>query len=390
MLSELQPGEANETSEVPPSFLILTVFAASAVAKKQQEYEKTRPLSTEQAALVNEAIAREKAIIQNIRLRAPLVETYIQNMRPDEKLQQVPVGDEYILARVDFGKGFFDRTYEPRSAGKRSFFKGSSAAISKLTRLLGLEKFTYSPTGFMQMMFLDPTGFDSQHYSFSYVRKEFLGSVRTWVFDVHPTVSGMGRFNGRIWIEDQEGNIVRFNGAYTEPVSGDLSKLFFHCDSWRSNVQPGVWLPAAVYVEESHRNGTDKSDGMKAQTHFWGYSLNLPASEGENVSVKVDDAVDESDDSQDVSPLEATRGWVKQAEDNIIDRLVAAGLVAPVSQNGYETKVLDQIVTNLQVPNNLAFPEPIRTRVLLSTTIEATTVGSTIFISRGLIARPSQ
>ena len=38
----------------------------------------------------------------------------------------------------------------------------------------------------MQMMFIDPSGFDQQHYVFSYVRKEFLGTVRTWVFDVHP------------------------------------------------------------------------------------------------------------------------------------------------------------------------------------------------------------
>ena len=50
-------------------------------------------------------------------------------------------------------------------------------AITGLTKLLGLEKFTYSTTGFMQMMFIDPTGFDQQHYVFSYVRREFLGTV---------------------------------------------------------------------------------------------------------------------------------------------------------------------------------------------------------------------
>ena len=49
------------------------------------------------------------------------------------------------------------------------------------------------------------------------MRREFLGSVRTWVFDVHPKVTGMGRFYGRIWIEDQDGNVVRFNGTYTGP-----------------------------------------------------------------------------------------------------------------------------------------------------------------------------
>jgi hypothetical protein len=42
-------------------------------------------------------------------------------------------------------------------------------------------------------------------------------------------------------------------------------------------------------------------------------------------------------------------------------------------------------VINLVVPNNLAFTDQIHTRVLLTDTIEATTVGNTILISKGLI-----
>ena len=42
-----------------------------------------------------------------------------------------------------------------------------------------------------------------------------------------------------------------------------------------------------------------------------------------------------------------------QAENNVIDRLEQAGLVAPLTPNGYETTVLDQIVVNLVVPNNI-------------------------------------
>jgi hypothetical protein len=49
----------------------------------------------------------------------------------------------------------------------------------------------------------------------------------------------MGRFYGRIWIEDQDGNVVRFNGTYTGPQREDSSKYYFHFDSWRMNVQPG-------------------------------------------------------------------------------------------------------------------------------------------------------
>jgi hypothetical protein len=373
--------------KIPLTFLIIILGAASAYAKKEPKYEPAHALTPEQAALVVKAIAREKVLIKNIQQRTPLVETYIQNTKPDIKLYQVPIDDQYTLSRVDFGKGFVDKTYNPRAAKKQkhSFFKGSFEAITGLTKALGLERFTYSPTGFMQMMFLDPSGFDNQHYVFSFVRRQFLGSVRTWVYDVHPKVPGMGRFYGRIWIEDVDGNVVRFNGTYTGPTSEDSSKYYFHFDSWRMNVQPGIWLPVAVYVEETNRIEAEKTIGLKAQTHFWGYSLKLPTRDSENVSVKVDDAVDNSQDSQDVGPLQASRAWVTQAENNVIDRLVEAGLVAPLTQGGYENKVLDQIVINLVVPNNLAFSDQIHTRILLSTTIETTTVGNTILISKGLI-----
>ncbi len=147
-----------------------------------------------------------------------------------------------------------------------------------------------------------------------------------------------------------------------------------------------VWLPVAIYVEETNRDNGDKALGLKAQTHFWGYSLKLPTRDSENVSMKIEDAEDKSDDSQDVSPLQATRNWVSQAENNVIDRLEQAGLVAPLSgANGYEQTVLDQILINLAVPNNLAFSSPVHCRVMLSDTVEATTVGNTILISKGLI-----
>jgi hypothetical protein len=372
--------------KIPLTFLMIALGVSCAYAKKQPKYEQVRQLTAEQAALVGKAIGREKVLIKNIQQRTPLVETYIQNTRPDVKLYEVPISDEYMLSRVDFSKGFFDKAYQVRSAAKHGFFKGSLASITGLTKALKLNmRFTYNPLGFTEMMFLDPNSFDTQHYVFSYVRREFLGTVRTWVYDVHPKVSGMGRFYGRIWIEDEGGNIVRFNGTYTHPGSEDDSRYYFHFDSWRMNVQPDIWLPVAVYVEETERIEGDKKVGLKAQTHFWGYSLKLPTRESENVSVKVDDAVDKSEDSQDVGPLQATRMWITQAENNVIDRLVEAGLVAPLTPGGYETTVLDQIVVNLAVPNNLAFTDPVHCRILLSTTVEATTVGNTILLSKGLI-----
>lgn len=360
--------------------LALAMGTNMAHAKKEQKYEQAHQLTPDQAALVERAIGREKILIKNIQQRTPLVETYIQNMRPDEKLYQVPVSDFYMLSRVDFRKSFVDKAYADRKESTHGFFKNSVQALANITKALHLDKETYLRDGFTQMMFLDPIGFDQQHYIFSYVRREFLGSVRTWEFDVHPIVKGNGRFYGRIWIEDEGGNIVRFNGTYTQ--SEETNKEWLHFDSWRGNLQPDLWLPVSVYVEESDRGDGHMSSAMRAQTHFWGYSLALPTRESDNVSVEVEGAIDQSGDSQDVTPLEATRAWVQQAEDNVIERLVKAGLVAP--PNAFD-KTLEQIVTNLAVPSNLNLPSPIHCRIMLTTTVEATTIGNTILLSKGLI-----
>jgi hypothetical protein len=368
--------------------IIIAFSATTARAKEHQKYEQTHQLTADQAALIQKAVAQEKVLIKNIQMRTPLVETYIQDTKPDAKLYEVPYEDHYMLSRVDFGQTFFDKSYTSKQEeGKHGKFKGSHDAIAGLSKALGLERFTYSTTGFMEMMFVDPSGFDRQHYEFNFVEREFLGTVRTVVFDVHARgdIKDTGRFFGRIWIEDQGGNVVRFRGSYTGPAAIDSSKFFFHFDSWRANIQPGIWLPVAVYVEATQRNESDKPIGMKAQTHFWGYSLKVPTRDSENVSIKVDEAVDRSSDSEDVAPLQAEQMWNNQAEKRAIDRMVLAGLVAPVESGSFETKVLDQIVVNLAVPNNLAFNGPVHTRVLLTDPIEATTLGNTILLSRGLI-----
>ena len=215
--------------KIPLALLILSLSVGSAYARKVKEpkFEPFRQLTPEQNALVQKAIGQEKVLIKNIRQRTPLVETYIQDTKPDVKLYEVPVADHYMLSRVDFGKTFFDKVYTPKEEQARhGFFKGSMEAVTGLTKALHLDtQFTYSDTGFMEMMFLDPYGFDQQHYVFSFVRREFLGSVRTWVFDVHPRSEkeGIGRFYGRIWIEDQDGNVVRFNGTYTGSPDPDSS-----------------------------------------------------------------------------------------------------------------------------------------------------------------------
>ena len=357
--------------------LLLSLSASAAQAKTK--YQPPMALSPEQSALVQKAIAAEKVTIKQIQKHSPLVQTYIQNMRADQVLYAVPESDQYLLGRVDFGKSISDTSYAGGSENSKGLFKGSLKYVSGLTKAF---KMQYISAGFMEMMFLDPISFDQQHYDFSYVRRDFLGAVRTLVFDVHPKPgTGSGRFTGRIWVEDQNGNIVRFNGTYTGGNQDDDSSSYFHFDSWRENLQPGLWLPVGVYVEETQKS-SEHPVSFKAQTYIWGYSLKLPTHESDNESVKIDDVQDQSAESQDLSPLQAQREWISQAEENVLDRLVQAGLLAPPSDFD---KILEQVTNNMIIGNNIAMTDNIHCRVLLTAPLESLAVGNTIILSKGLI-----
>src|SRR2546425_347065 len=324
--------------------------------------------------VIDRVITNENRANQQIRQYSPLVETYIQNLKPDKDLGYAPAGDKYFLGRADFSKGVsLVSLTDTNSKGKKIF--GSIGNFFSFA-------LQFVPDGFLQMIFLDTNGFDKQHYKFDYVRREFLGEVRCLVFDVTPQEkSGKGRFLGRIWVEDQDYNIVRFNGAYSG--SGHTS-WWFHFDSWRTNVQPGVWVPSFVYSEEKdvHYNLSRKLD-FKAQTRLWGYNLGHASQEQELSKILVETPVqDDTKTANDLTPVQAQRSWDRQAEDNVIDRLERIGLIAP---KGEVDKVLETVVNNLEVTNNIDIEPDVRCRVMTTTTLESYTVGHTVVLSRGLV-----
>jgi hypothetical protein len=49
--------------------------------------------------VIEKIVTQENADIQKLHQYSPLVETYIQQMRPDQTLGAVPNGDRYFLGR---------------------------------------------------------------------------------------------------------------------------------------------------------------------------------------------------------------------------------------------------------------------------------------------------
>ena len=59
---------------------------------------------------VDRIIAREHDEIATIRRYNPIIETYIQDMKPDKDMGAMPVRDHYFLGQADLSKGVVDNS----------------------------------------------------------------------------------------------------------------------------------------------------------------------------------------------------------------------------------------------------------------------------------------
>jgi len=323
--------------------------------------------------VLDRVVQREHFFLAQMRHMHPLVETYLQDLKNDSAGNPVPIKDKYFLGRLDMSEGPEDTSF----VGQPGF---GHRALAKLTGVYSLH---FLPLGFAQMVVID-TDFQKRYYNFNFVRREFLGDVRCLVIDVQPREGDKtARFMGRIWVEDQDYNIVRFNGTYSPHPK---INFFFHFDSWRLNLRPGTWLPAYIYTEESDlKTGLTHTLHFKAQTRLWGYDLKGLNKTEEFTQILVDSpqsVKDQSETAADATPVMAERLWEKQAEENVVERLQKVGLLAPP---GDLDKILCTVVNNLLLTNNIDLQGDLHCRVLLTAPLESFTIGHTIVISRGLL-----
>jgi hypothetical protein len=366
-----QPPASDQQAQPNP-----TAQGSQAAAAEVPPPPTIRPQQTLTPEVVlDRIIAQEQAEVGLVRQYSPLVETYIQYIRPDKQTGAAPDGDKYFLGRAELSRGMDLLPLDKDADMKHKVLGSWSEFFSS----------QFLPRGFLQMIFLDMNGFDRLHYRIEYVRREFLGEVRCLVFDVDPiSKKDKGRFVGRIWVEDQDFHIVRINGAYG---GSSLISNYFNFDSWRTNVGKNLWLPSFVYSEQgSLHDKRSLNIGYKvfrAQTRLWGYDLGHAKQEQELSKVLVEaSGVHDQETGNDYSPLQSERFWSHQAEDNVTDRLERMGLLAPY---GEVDQVLETVVNNLEVTNNLDIQPEVRCRVLMTSTLESFTIGHTIVLSRGLI-----
>jgi hypothetical protein len=106
--------------------------------------------------IVDKVLMQEQSEIQLLRQYSPVVETYIQYFRLDKQSGAVPDGDKYFLGRARLANGVQLEPLEHDPGLKRRLSEDWREFLST----------SFVPGGFLQMIYLDTSGFDRQHYRF--------------------------------------------------------------------------------------------------------------------------------------------------------------------------------------------------------------------------------
>jgi hypothetical protein len=148
-------------------YLLIGLLAASASPAVAQA-PATSQLTLDQ--VIEKVTQAETELIERTKSLRPIMEAYIQELGSEVDGVQMPMVDTYFLGRLEWREGpvlalMANANRVGQSAGERRGFL---------------------PDGFAAMAAPDWKAMDRVRYDFKLVRREFLGDVRTMVFDVTP------------------------------------------------------------------------------------------------------------------------------------------------------------------------------------------------------------
>src|SRR5258708_7981162 len=216
-------------------FLAMASFSVSAFAADSDRLTAKPADSAHNDPVAARIFSQEAKLVENMHTYSPMVETYIQELKTDPDLGMVPQSDKYFLGRMALNdKGVRDTSFSDQQ--KKGFF---SHFLPHFDNIFAMK---YMPRGFMELVFLSHE-FDDAHYELKPLRQQFLAEVRTLVFDVVPRPHMKGPyFEGRIWVEDQDYNIVLLNASYHSHAG---TKSIFHFNTSRTTIPPTPLSPAS-------------------------------------------------------------------------------------------------------------------------------------------------
>jgi hypothetical protein len=133
-----------------------------------------------------------------------------------------------------------------------------------------IEKVTYAPADTLRriqmtqqdyedMKKIQPfafTGEELHKYNITYVGRQKVDDLSTYVFDVAPKVIEKNEryFQGRLWVDDHDLQIVKTHGkAVPDIIKKNSENLFPHFTTYRENLFGDLWLPTYTRFDDNLR-----------------------------------------------------------------------------------------------------------------------------------------
>ena len=111
---------------------------------------------------------------------------------------------------------------------------------------------------------------DLAKYQVDYVGKEKVDELNTYMFDVKPKsiVKGQRYLQGRIWVDDQDLQIVKVTGQAVPEVD---DQKFPHFVSYRENIDGRFWFPTYIAIDDVLDFKKGNSVHLRAVVRFTNY-----------------------------------------------------------------------------------------------------------------------
>jgi hypothetical protein len=149
-----------------------------------------------------------------------------------------PDGEETMTSDIMFtpdGKRFEKVTYAPQST---------------------LERITLSQQDMDDLKNVQPfvlTTADLPKYNVTYVGRDQVDQIGTYIFDVGPKVMEKNQryFQGRIWVDDRDLEIVKTYGKAVPDIrKGHSENVFPRFETYRENIEGHYWFPTYTHADD--------------------------------------------------------------------------------------------------------------------------------------------
>ncbi|MBI3650582.1 MAG: hypothetical protein HY231_05985 [Acidobacteria bacterium] len=147
-----------------------------------------------------------------------------------------------------------------------------------------LEKITFFPPSTLKNLILtredmqdlaeiQPFGLTTEtlpKYQVTFLRKEKIDELTTYVFEVKPKqlVKGERYLEGRIWVDDVDLQIVKVAGKSIPDTEKNVSP---HFESYRENIDGKYWFPTYIYADDVLEFKRGNSVHMRLSVKFTSY-----------------------------------------------------------------------------------------------------------------------